>query len=196
MPVYLLCFDKKFRHAKHYIGFVQNMEGLPKRLNHHKKGTGSRLMAAVAKAGIGFSVARTWPDGDRNFERKLKNRKEASALCPHCKTALAERKKRRRVLANEAKVIEKLNAPSVITEADRDALNNSLSCCPVVQKFDESKSIFNVTVKESQPIEAAGPSVAELLTKAKEIYAKSQSDTNPSRWKRIWSRVARFLRLS
>ena len=186
--VYLLCFDKKFKHAKHYIGFAENQRTFEARMKHHAKGQGSRLMAAVAKAGIGFCVSRTWPDGDRNFERKLKNRKEASALCPHCKTALAERKKRRRVLANEAKVIEKLNAPPIV--------------CPVVEtaKQLDIDQVLLETVKRldlaegkvPMTMEPAGPSVTELLTKAKEVYAESQGDTLRSRWARIWSRVARL----
>lgn len=83
--VYLLCFDKKFKHAQHYIGFAENQRTFEIRMKHHASGRGSRLMDAVTKAGIGFKVARTWEDGDRNFERKLKNQKNASRLCPHCK---------------------------------------------------------------------------------------------------------------
>lgn len=82
--VYLLCFNKKFKHAKHYIGFAENQRTFEIRLEHHKKGRGAKLMDAITKAGIGFTVSRTWPDGDRNFERKLKNRKKSSQICPHC----------------------------------------------------------------------------------------------------------------
>jgi hypothetical protein len=82
--VYLLCFHQKFKHAKHYIGFAESQESFAKRLACHKSGRGARLMKAITKAGIGFEVARTWNDGDRTFERKLKKRKNGPKLCPIC----------------------------------------------------------------------------------------------------------------
>lgn len=41
-------------------------------------------MRAVSEVGISFDVVRTWEDGDRNFERSLKNKKHSSRLCPVC----------------------------------------------------------------------------------------------------------------
>ena len=43
--------------------------------------------------GIQFNVVRTWPDGDRNFERSLKNKKKASRFCPICNPKLNEKEK-------------------------------------------------------------------------------------------------------
>jgi len=80
--VYLLHFHRPYRHAGHYIGWSRFLE---KRLRHHERGTGARLMAAVSRAGITYTVARTWEGRDRNFERKLKNRKRAADLCPICR---------------------------------------------------------------------------------------------------------------
>jgi hypothetical protein len=80
--VYLLHLDTPFGHAKHYTGWAAS---LASRLAHHAAGTGARLMQVVAQAGIGFSLARTWQEVDRNFERKLKNRGGASRHCPICK---------------------------------------------------------------------------------------------------------------
>ncbi len=40
-------------------------------------------MEVVSEARIEWKVCRTWP-GDRALERRLKNRKEAPALCPIC----------------------------------------------------------------------------------------------------------------
>lgn len=39
---------------------------------------------AAARAGIGWTLARTW-DGDRNLERRLKNRHNGPKLCPICR---------------------------------------------------------------------------------------------------------------
>jgi hypothetical protein len=86
--VYLLCFGTKFKHAKHYIGYVKKAEGLEPRMEKHRKGTGSKLMAAVSKAGIGFQITRLWANGDQNFERYLKNKKNAKYLCPCCTSSI------------------------------------------------------------------------------------------------------------
>lgn len=79
--IYLLHFEKKLHHAGHYLGFCE--DDLEARLDRHRKGQGARLLEVVVAAGIDFSVARTWK-GDRHFERKLKNQKNARRLCPIC----------------------------------------------------------------------------------------------------------------
>lgn len=86
--VYLLHFDRPIgdpanphAQAQHYIGWAANLNG---RLAHHASGTGSRLMAAVSRAGIEWQVARTWEGETRNFERKLKNYHKTRQLCPIC----------------------------------------------------------------------------------------------------------------
>ncbi len=100
--VYLICFDRPFKHARHYIGYCNDgEEALESRIDRHRRGDGSRLLRAVTAAGIGWKVVRTWPDGDRNFERKLKNRKKASELCPVCREGLRKAKL-------EAKIEEQL----------------------------------------------------------------------------------------
>lgn len=78
--VYLLHFDRPLQHAQHYLGFASRLEA---RLEHHRNGTGARLMAVVRDAGIGFVLARTWA-GDRTLERQLKNRHMHRRLCPIC----------------------------------------------------------------------------------------------------------------
>lgn len=71
--------------ARHYIGFVDGGEvELLARLERHREGTGARLMEVITLAGITWELARTW-DGDRRFERRLKNRKNACRLCPICR---------------------------------------------------------------------------------------------------------------
>ncbi len=83
--IYLLHFDRPYRHAAHYTGFARDARTLARRLEHHRLGTGSRLMQVVTQAGIGFTLARTWPDGTRDDERRLKNRHGAGRYCPVCK---------------------------------------------------------------------------------------------------------------
>jgi hypothetical protein len=82
--LYLLHFSQNLSHARHYLGFVERAEGLDARIKKHANGSGAKLTAAASKAGIEFIVARIWPNGDRTYERKLKNRKEGPMLCPVC----------------------------------------------------------------------------------------------------------------
>ena len=79
--VYLICFNKPYRHAKHYLGFSENLD---KRITDHLCGMGAQLMEVVTQAGIEWKVARTWPGADRSFERRLKNGKNAPQICPIC----------------------------------------------------------------------------------------------------------------
>lgn len=81
--VYLLHFETPYKHAKHYIGFTQN---LINRLAEHKAGRGARLMEVIKEAKIDFFLSKVWV-GDRNLERKLKNRKDSPSLCPLCRGA-------------------------------------------------------------------------------------------------------------
>lgn len=86
--VYLLHFDPPYRHARHYIGYTQQLES---RLERHEMGRGSPLVQAALAAGCTVTVARTWgAEGvedvhDRSFERKLKRQKNAARLCPMCR---------------------------------------------------------------------------------------------------------------
>ena len=78
--VYLLHFDRPYRHAQHYTGWTTN---LFHRLDAHETGHGARLLAVIRQAGIGFTLARIWP-GPRDKERALKRQGGASRRCPLC----------------------------------------------------------------------------------------------------------------
>lgn len=78
--VYLLHFDRPYRHAKHYTGFTHDLDA---RITCHITGNGARLLQVVQTHGIGWQLARTWP-GTRATERALKNQGGASRRCPLC----------------------------------------------------------------------------------------------------------------
>jgi predicted GIY-YIG superfamily endonuclease len=78
--VYLLHFDQPYRHAAHYTGWTTHLDT---RLAQHATGRGARLLAVITQAGIGFTLARTWP-GPRSRERALKRQGGASRRCPLC----------------------------------------------------------------------------------------------------------------
>jgi len=80
--IYLLHFDRPYRHAWHYLGSTDDGH-LAERFTAHAIGRGARLTHVVAKAGIGCQLARTWPGG-RARERQLKRQGGASRRCPLC----------------------------------------------------------------------------------------------------------------
>jgi predicted GIY-YIG superfamily endonuclease len=100
--VYLLHLSKKIAgHAGHYLGFTTDLE---QRLEDHESGQGARLMEVAKERGIKFELVRTWDRQTRNFERQLKNRKNARFLCPICEEeARARRNWRRRLRRRRAK---------------------------------------------------------------------------------------------
>jgi predicted GIY-YIG superfamily endonuclease len=82
--VYLLHFDRPYRHAAHYLGYAHN---IGRRLDEHAAGTGGRLTQVVKAAGIGWQLARTWPGQGRTEERRLKNRGGSRRHCPLCRAS-------------------------------------------------------------------------------------------------------------
>lgn len=79
--VYLLHFDRPYKHAQHYVGYA---EDLARRLAHHASGSGANLMKVIKEAGIGFTLARVWEGADRNKERQIKNAGGGTKYCPIC----------------------------------------------------------------------------------------------------------------
>jgi predicted GIY-YIG superfamily endonuclease len=82
----LLHFAKPIseRHtAQHYIGWTPHLYG---RIQQHLAGRGARFTQVARERGIPFVIAAAWP-GDRNYERRLKNKKHAARLCPICRQA-------------------------------------------------------------------------------------------------------------
>jgi hypothetical protein len=88
--VYLIHFDKPLGNlanprgqARHYLGYTEDLDA---RLEAHRQGNGSAIMAAVADAGIPWRLVRTW-EGDRSLERQLKDQHNSPRLCPICQKA-------------------------------------------------------------------------------------------------------------
>ena len=86
MAVYLLHFNPPYKHARHYLGYVNGgQEAVQARLDTHRRGRGARLVAVAFAAGCEIELARVWLDGDRKFERLLKKRRNVPRLCPTCR---------------------------------------------------------------------------------------------------------------
>ena len=67
--------------AGHYTGFAEDLLG---RLFKHYDGLGSRFTKVCVLRGVQFSLGRVWEDVDREFERKVKDYKNAPTLCTIC----------------------------------------------------------------------------------------------------------------
>lgn len=93
MSVYLIHFNAPLRHAKHYLGFAEDIDA---RVQKHRTGAGARLLQVINEAGIAWQVTRVWPEGTRADERRLKAWKASTQLCPLCR---AERLARLRLHA-------------------------------------------------------------------------------------------------
>lgn len=91
--IYLYHFDRPYKHAKHYLGWT---EDLAARHAEHQAGNGARLLAVVRAAGIEYQLVRTWEEVTRAEERRLKNFKGATRLCPHptCREIRRQRTKK------------------------------------------------------------------------------------------------------
>lgn len=72
--VYVIHFSQPLKHAKHYIGYADDIE---RRFREHKKGRGARLTQVVVDAGIHLVLANVFPNADRTFERRLKKGRTA-----------------------------------------------------------------------------------------------------------------------
>jgi len=83
--VYLIHFDRPYKHAQHYLGYVGG--ALQNRIDRHRAGNGSRLLQVIQKAGIEWKVVRIWPDGDRELEHRLKQHSN-TRNCPICNSKI------------------------------------------------------------------------------------------------------------
>lgn len=78
--IYILEFERKLAHAKFYVGWTRDESTLSHRIEHHRQGTGARITAAASERGIAFDVIAIIPDGTRQLERQIKNRKSAPRI--------------------------------------------------------------------------------------------------------------------
>ena len=76
--IYLLHFDQPYRHARHYVGWTDD---LLDRLDRHASGHGARLVAVIWQAGIGFTLVRIC-EGTRATERAIKNAGRRAPVLP------------------------------------------------------------------------------------------------------------------
>lgn len=95
MALYLLHFDRPYKHARHYLGYAADVPTMHWRINKHyaaspRDGQHHRLMQAIRQAGISFTLARVWPEGTRADEKRKKTNGHARR-CPLCREERRQR---------------------------------------------------------------------------------------------------------
>jgi predicted GIY-YIG superfamily endonuclease len=86
--LYLLHFDPPYRHARHYLGYT---EDLVTRFALHLKGRGSPLVKAAVQNKSRITLVRIWA-GDGNAEQEIKRVVGSRGrLCPVCNPKAASR---------------------------------------------------------------------------------------------------------
>ncbi|HUO08089.1 MAG TPA: endonuclease [Phycisphaerae bacterium] len=80
--VYLVHYSQPRHHVRHAVRVVQAPAGVIRKLYRHLHE--QPIDPLATQHGIGFLHVRTWWGKDKNFERKLKNQKHHSRLCPVC----------------------------------------------------------------------------------------------------------------
>lgn len=83
--VYLVHFEDRIggpgrNGAQHYVGWTADQEV---RMEHHRNGTGARILAFCNSQGINYNVVRTW-QGTRYMERRMKSHGHHERRCPVC----------------------------------------------------------------------------------------------------------------
>lgn len=109
--IYILHIDPPLAHARHYVGWTQD-DDVTRRVTDHLEQRGrrpSKLVAAALAAGRTVTLAGVL-EGDRDFERRLKNRGSAMKYCPACRVeynALAAARMRLQRARQRAERVEK-----------------------------------------------------------------------------------------
>ncbi len=95
-------------------------EDLPARLEAHRNGRGARLMEVIKAAGIGFTLARTWP-GTKHRERQIKTQGGASRHCPECGVTPRDQQKEAGMFKSKRReeARQQAEADALLREADR-----------------------------------------------------------------------------
>jgi predicted GIY-YIG superfamily endonuclease len=91
--VYLICFDRAYKHARHYLGWAKNIK---QRISEHRNGQGARLLAVINEVGIEWEVVRVRKDADRSVESRFKHSHDRVSLCPICGEERRQKKLRQR----------------------------------------------------------------------------------------------------
>ena len=155
--VYLLHFSEPYKHARHYTGWT---EDLPARLEAHGNGRGARLMEVIKAAGIGFTLARTWP-GTKNRERHIKTQGGASRHCPECGVTPRDQQKEAGMFSSKRReeARQQAEADALFGEADR--LADAAEAAPDYRRQITSDRAARVLREIGEPLardaRASGP---------------------------------------
>jgi hypothetical protein len=90
--VYLLHFDRPFKHARHFVGATKSVTTIKALLQGSATNVQSPLVDAARADGVAFVVARTWLNGYARTN-DLPNRHNLGVLCPVCQLGAKRRRR-------------------------------------------------------------------------------------------------------
>jgi hypothetical protein len=83
--LYLLHFDRPYRHARHYLGYAKRAPAdYARRVAAGAEYPPHELVLAALGDGVTMRVADVWPGLDRNDRRELRAGHDRRRLCPIC----------------------------------------------------------------------------------------------------------------
>jgi predicted GIY-YIG superfamily endonuclease len=170
--VYLLHFDRPLNGRQHYLGWSDNV---PRRLEEHRKGQGGKTTARYKRAGIGFTLASSWP-GTRDHEAQFK-RKRLGSLCPLCQ-------KEKNLMTTLDAMLTRLDGPGTVEISVRDLMRltgqSSRHVVNDLKAMLEARTIVLVK-KGSSPKDKSIYSIPNRSALAIPILSKTVSGTVPER---------------
>ena len=170
--LYLLHFDQPLNGRQHYLGWT---EDVPRRLEEHRKGQGGKTTAAYKKAGIGFTLAASWP-GTKGDETQFK-RKRLRSLCPLCR-------KQDKVMTTLDAMLTKLDRDGTAAISVRDVMaltgNSSRQVVKDLKAMLEAQTIILVK-KGSSPRDKTIYSIPNRSAVTFAIASQTVSGTVPER---------------
>lgn len=87
--LYLVHLDRPIGRSRHYLGYCDSSfygpeAALRSRVERHRHGAGSKLLAAANQAGVGWRVVWTGAGGRREELRVKRLHGTLEAMCPVC----------------------------------------------------------------------------------------------------------------
>jgi len=89
--VYLLHFDRPFRHMRHYVGAAADLLALELLIANPGMHTRSSMLIAAKKAGVRFTIGRIWRGGAERADlvRSHQNHTRHCDICTCARSGVA-----------------------------------------------------------------------------------------------------------
>lgn len=80
----MTCYALEFSNGRIYVGYTESLDTVGQRLSYHKRGKGSAFCREMFKRGNTIERVVVFPNGTRDNERAIKNRKNHAKFLANC----------------------------------------------------------------------------------------------------------------